>query len=202
MDCVFKAREHIDIVWRIAEQLEVTGTHKNRFISAMFFASINHCDAIQVLTKQRNFASSFALLRPLLENTFRAVWLHNCASIEQSQKAMIKGKWPSAWDAINSIEELSGCPKLLSKIWSDMRNHMHDFTHGGSELAYRHFGEDNVITPNVDDSEVLRLIQIVVLVSSYVLSQHIELSENEKAIRLLERLVDQSTSWCFTTGCG
>lgn len=190
MDCIFKAREHVDNAWLIAEKLGVLATDKNKFISSMLYTSMNHCDAIQVLVQQQNLASSSALLRPLFENTFRAVWLHNCASEEQSLKVMnSKDGWPSPWNAIQLIEAQSDNPKLLSKLWEIMRENMHDFTHGGRELAYRQIG-GNIITSNISYSEVFELMKIVVLFSSYVLSQLIELSEDKDAILLLEDLLD------------
>lgn len=164
----------------------------------MLYTSMNHCYAIQVLVQQQNLASSLALLRPLFENTFRAIWLRNCASEVQSIKVMnSKDGWPSAWDAIQLIEAQSDSPKLLSMLWDKMRLNMHSYTHGGHELTHRHIG-GNFITSNISDSEVIELIKIAVLFSSYVLSQLIELSEDKDAILLLKELINnQPFSDCY-----
>ncbi|WP_353681528.1 DUF5677 domain-containing protein [Alteromonas sp.] len=63
----------------------------------MLFVSLNHCDAIQLLAQKRNFASAYALLRPLFETTFRSMWLHRCATDEQLNKCIQKDEWESAW---------------------------------------------------------------------------------------------------------
>jgi len=197
MECIFKLREEIDKVWSESEKCSVKGTDHNRFISAMLFVSLNHCDAIQLLIQKRNFASSYALVRPLLETTFRSVWLHRCASEEQINKCIEKDKWKSSWDLVQAIEKHSDNAPILSKVWEDLRPLMHSYTHGGVQNAFRQLGDGNYVTPNIDDKEILQLIQIVALISFVILAELIDLSENTESLEVLEEISESIQQWAL-----
>ena len=90
MKRIDKTREHLNIVWHISKKLSVKRSGNNEFVSSMFFVSVSHCDAVQLLAKNKNLTSAFALLRPTLENSFRAAWLFRCADEEQTKNAIKK----------------------------------------------------------------------------------------------------------------
>ncbi|MGP1834333.1 DUF6988 family protein [Shewanella frigidimarina] len=196
MECIFKLRDQLKIIWQESEKCSVKGTNENRFISAMLFVSLNHCDAIQLLIQKRNFASSYALLRPLLETTYRSVWLNRCASKEQINKCIDKDKWKSTWDLVQAIEVYSGNAPILSKVWEELRPLMHSYAHGGNQNAFRQLGDGNYITPNIDDTEVVQLIQVVALMSFVVLAELIDLSENTESL-VLEKMSESMQQWAL-----
>ncbi|MEH0759727.1 hypothetical protein H4F20_08520 [Vibrio sp. 16] len=200
MQLVFDTREHLNIVWKLAEQISVKRKGYNEFISAMFFVSISHCDAVQTLVEKKNFASAFSLVRPTLENTFRAVWLRKCANKDQANRAIYKSKWNAVGKNIELIEDQYEDSILFSKLWEMLKPFVHDFTHGGSELTLRHISKDGFITPTVDDQEVRFLLQLTVLVSTFALAELVDLSGEKKFEAYVEKLVDQTCIKVFGAG--
>ncbi len=157
MECIFKAREHIDCIWSAIEEIRIESpSTKGKFVSTMLFVAFNHCDGIQTLVKKKNFASAYALVRPLLESSFRAFWLHRCATEDQVKKCIDSDNWKSAWGLINAYETEMEFSPTLSNIWSELRPSLHSYTHGGLQIASRHIDSENTITPNVSDEEVLQ----------------------------------------------
>lgn len=197
MECIFKVREQLEKIWALSESCSVSGTRRNRLVSSMLFVSLNHCDAIQLLSQKKNFSSSYALLRPLFETTFRAIWLHRCATDEQVAKCIETDKWKSAWDLVQEIESHTGNPPIFSKMWDDLRHFMHSFTHGGIQNAARQIGDKNYISPNLSDDEVFQLMQKVGLFSLTILGELIDLAEKEELVPMYEELGLTLQAWAI-----
>ena len=198
MECIFKAKEQIERIWNAIEKCTIKppSTRVN-FISTMLYVAFNHCDGIQTLAEKRNFASAFALVRPLLESSFRAIWLHRCATDHELIKCIETDEWKSAWNLVNKIETEMNFSPTLSKMWSDLRPSMHSYTHGGIEIAIRHITDESTITPNVSDEEVLQLMQIVGLMSWLIFAEFIDLSNSEEQIPLYEEIGLELQQWAF-----
>lgn len=197
MECIFKAREHIEICWDAIEECSIDSSAQSQFIGAMLYVAFNHCDGIQILAQKSNFASAYALVRPMLETSFRAMWLHRCATKEQIQSCMDHDKWKSAWDLIQEIEAQNGNVPILSGIWSDVRPMLHSYTHGGVQNAVRQLGYDNSIMPNLPDLEVFQLMQTVGLLSWMILAEMIDLSKSESQLEVFEKLSKGLSDWAF-----
>lgn len=197
MDCIFKTREHIEVCWGAIEECSIDGSAQSQFIGAMLYVAFNHCDAIQILAQKKNFASAYALVRPMLETSFRAMWLHRCATEEQIQNCMENDKWKSAWDLVQEIEAKNGNTPILSRIWSDVRPMLHSYTHGGVQNAVRQLGRDNSIMPNLPDLEVFQLMQTTGLLSWMILAEMIDMSKNESQLEVFERLSVGLSDWAF-----
>ncbi|MCF6226389.1 MAG: DUF5677 domain-containing protein [Xanthomonadales bacterium] len=197
MDCIFEAKEHIETCWRAIEKCSIDGLAQSQFVGAMLYVAFNHCDGIQTLAQKKNFASAYALVRPMLETSFRAIWLHSCATDEQVQNCMEKDRWESAWNLILEIEEKNDNAPILSGIWSDARPRLHSYTHGGVEIAIRQLGNESSIAPNLSDLEVFQLMQTVGFVSWMVLGEIINLSKNESQLGVFEKLGEGLSEWAF-----
>jgi len=197
MECIFKVREQLEKIWELSESCSVSGTRRNRLITSMLFVSLNHCDAIQLLSQKKNFASSYALLRPLFETTFRAIWLHRCADDNQVAKCIETDDWKSAWKLVQEIESHTGNAPIFSKMWEELRDFMHSFTHGGIQNAARQISDDNFITPSLSDDEIFQLMQKVGLFSWTILGELIDLAENEDLIPIYEELGHTLQGWAF-----
>lgn len=197
MECIFKAREHLERIWPLTELCSAPPTTRTILVSSMLFVSLNHCDAIQMLAQKRNFASAYALLRPLFETTFRAMWLHRCATDAQIDKSIQKDEWKSAWTLIQEVESSIRQPPLLSRMWEDMRPFMHSFTHGGIQNAGRQVGQGNIVTPNLSDEEVRHLMQKVGVFSWVILKELIDLTDSENLVRDFEQIGTSLNEWAF-----
>lgn len=197
MECIFQARDQIDRIWGAIEECDVDPTTRSKFVSTMLFVAFNHCDGIQTLAQKKNFASAYALVRPLLETSFRAIWLHRCANDLQLNNCMGKDKWKSAWDLIQEIEAEMEFSPTLSNLWSEMLPLMHSFTHGGVQNAIRHLGNGNTITPNVPDEEVLQLMQTVGLLSWFIFGEFVDLSKDNEQLHIYEDIGNNLYKWAF-----
>lgn len=197
MECIFRARDHIEACWTSIEECSIEGLAQSQFIGAMLYVAFNHCDGIQTLAQKKNFASAYALVRPMLETSFRAMWLHRCATEEQVQSCMDNDKWKSAWDLVQEIEATNGNTPILSGIWSDVRPVLHSYTHGGVQNAVRQLGSENSIMPNLPDLEVFQLMQTVGLLSWMILAEMIDLSKNESQLAVFEELGEGLSEWAF-----
>jgi len=198
MDCIFKLREHIEICWGGLEQCSIDGQDPSRFIGAMLYVAFNHCDGIQTLAQQKNFSSACALVRPMLETSFRAMWLHRCATKEQIDNCIATDNWKSAWKLVQEIENKNDNNLILSSIWSDLKPLLHSYTHGGVENAFRQLGYESEITPNLSDLEIFQLMQIVGLISWMLLAEMIDLSKNDSQLDVFESLGNSLSEWAFT----
>jgi len=138
-------------------------------------------------------------MRPLLETTYRAVWLNKCATEKQVMLRIEKDDWQnkSAWHHAQEIESKTGNAPILSKIWSDSRKLLHSYSHGGNQNAFRQLGDENWVTPNIPDEEIFQLSQVVALMIFVVCNELIELSENQEHIDTLEQLSNQIQQWAF-----
>jgi hypothetical protein len=152
---------------------------------------------IQTLAQKRNFASAFALVRPLLESSFRAIWLHRCATESQIKKCLETDKWKSAWDLAKEIESEMEFTPVLSKVWSELRPSLHSYTHVGVHIAVKHINDENTISPNIEDQEVLQLMQIVGLISFIIFAEFIDLSKNNEQLQIYERIGNDYVNWAF-----
>ena len=197
MEMIFDLRKHLDIVWRISEQVSVKTIGNNEVISAMLFATINHCDAIQVLIQQRNMASTYALVRPTIECVMRSAWLRHCASELEASRALTKDNWPPIWKCIELVEEKTEQTKVFSVMWNNIKDHAHDFTDGGIQLARRQIAPNGIITPNVSDDEIRLFLRLSAVVSTFALGELIELSNDARAEPLYEKLVNQTHKALF-----
>ncbi|MBR9866958.1 MAG: hypothetical protein GYB20_07740 [Oceanospirillales bacterium] len=198
MECIFKARDQIDCIWREIEKCNIDNpSEKINFISTMLYVAFNHCDGIQTLAQKRNFASAFALVRPLLESSFRAIWLHRCATESQIKKCLETDKWKSALGLAKEIESEMEFTPILSEVWSELRPSLHSYTHGGVHIAVKHINDENIISPNIEDQEVLQLMQIVGLISLYILAEFIDLSKNIEQFQIYEKVGNDFVNWAF-----
>ena len=197
MECIFKAKDHIEACWDSIEECSIEGSVQSQFIGAMLYVAFNHCDGIQTLAQKKNFVSAYALVRPMLETSFRAMWLHSCATEEQIQSCMDNDKWKSAWDLVQEIEAKNGNTPILSGIWSDVRPVLHSYTHGGVQNAVRQLGFESSIMPNLPELEVFQLMQTVGLLSWMILAEMIDLSKNESQLEVFEKLGEGLSEWAF-----
>ena len=197
MDCIFKLREQLEVIWKHLDNHSIKATKENKLISAMLFVSLNHCDAIQLLLQKKNIASSFALVRPVLETTFRSVWLHRCADKNQINRCIESDKWPQTWKLADEIEKTRGNAAVFSKIWSSLRGVLPSYSHGGLQNAVRQLGNGNLITPNVDNDEIHQVVQIVGLLSFTIFAEYIDLFKNEALFPVLEELSEKLQIWAF-----
>jgi len=173
------------------------GFRPESLASALLYVALKHCEAIRSLVAEQNLASAFALMRPLMETTYRAMWIHRCASSEQVRKCMETDQWHSAWKLVTEVETTNGYPPLLSKVWSDSREIMHSYTHGGTQTAFRHFAEDGFISPTASEQEIFEVVRITGIFSFSIFSELVDMSQGEDLSSEVEAMSERLWDWAF-----
>lgn len=167
--------------------------------SALLYIALKHCEAITSLVTVQNFASAYALMRPLMETTYRAMWIHRCASQEQLDKCIKSDKWQSAWQLVTEVEATNGYPRLLSKVWSESRDTLHSYTHGGTQTAFRHIAEDGSIFPTISEQEKFEVVRITGVFSFSIFAELVDLSHGEDLTNDIENMSQSLWNWAFNT---
>lgn len=146
----------------------------------MLFSALNICDAMQLLIEKRNFVSTNILLRSLYEYIFRSFWLNRVAAFEDIQHCMKEDKWPATPALHTAIKGMNEIIDLLAAEKVKIQSILNSYIHGGSQNPLSQLGDDNYITPNIPDTEVIYLLQVVQLCSYVILCESIYLSNTNE----------------------
>ncbi len=146
----------------------------------MLFSALNICDAMQLLIEKRNFVSTNILLRSLYEYIFRSFWLNRVAAFEDIQRCMKEDKWPATPALHTAIKCMNEIIDLLAAEKVKIQSILNSYIHGGSQNPLSQLGGDNYITPNIPDTEVIYLLQVVQLCSYVILCESIYLSNTNE----------------------
>ena len=107
----------------------------NILVMALFKIAIQHHQSILLLLNQGNDNSAGALVRPLIEATYRGQWIIFIANVEIIQKLSIgEENFPSISKIGKSLNEKH---KATGFLTSSNNKHLHDLTHGGIEQILR-----------------------------------------------------------------
>ncbi|HEY0891672.1 MAG TPA: DUF5677 domain-containing protein [Cellvibrio sp.] len=180
MKIIFDIRDYLERVWAISEKISFDGSANSQFIGSMLFSTLNICDAMQLLIEKRNFVSSNILLRSLYEYMFRSFWLNRVAEFEDIQRCMKEDKWPATAALHTSIKGMNEIIDLLAAEKVKIQSILNSYIHGGSQNPLSQLGDDNYITPNIPDTEVIYLLQVVQLCSYVILCESIYLSNTNE----------------------
>jgi hypothetical protein len=156
----------------------------------MLHSTIYICDGIQTLIEHNNLASSNALLRPLLEYTFRFFWLNRIATEEEIEACINKDRWPATnklHDAIKGKDELID---TLTREKMEISDILHSYTHGGNQNPLSHIGKKNLITHNMPNSDIVYVLNLVRSVAFSALHEMTILSSTNEFNSPLDELIE------------
>lgn len=134
---------------------------RSRAASVCFAIAQQHHSAILILLSNKPpvAATALALLRLLLEATFRGLWVSHCASDEQVESFVSGDK--KQLDMANVTKALGACfnkdhvqQVLHTKLWPVLSAYTHTY-----ELQIQRWLGDTVIEPNYTDQELLWLLE-------------------------------------------
>ncbi|WP_415893632.1 DUF6988 family protein [Neptuniibacter sp. PT8_73] len=192
MKIVFETREFIEKAWGIAESISIDGNAATQFKGAMFYSTLNICDAMQLLIHKRNFVSSNILFRSLLEYVFRAYWLSRVASENEISQAMAD-EWPKTRNLHELIAGKNSIIDLLASEKLKIKGILNSYIHGGSQNPLGQLGNSGYIEPNIPDSEVSYLLHVILLSTYVTLSEMAHLSGADEIeaeiVKIVEELV-------------
>ena len=167
MNIVFDTREYLEKAWNITERISVDSQITTQFKGGMLYSALNICDAMQDLIQKRNFVSANILFRSLLEHVFRGYWLSRIASDDDVDKAMNEDRWPGTKKLHDLIKGENAVIDILASEKLKIKDILDSYIHGGSQNPLGQLGNKGYIEPNIPDSEVSYLLNIIKL-SAYV----------------------------------
>lgn len=158
-------REHLIRCEKAIQSLKpILGQHgfpaDNRNLTVIGFISwlIEHHEAILLLTMHDMPGSASALLRPVVEGSYRALWINLPATDDQvktfNDKDRIDLTVAGIASAIDAAYDMTGFfQELKERTWK----HLNSYTHGGMLQIGRRFRNDEVAN-NYTDGETSELV--------------------------------------------
>jgi len=188
MKTVFDTREYLDKAWDIAETISINSDNESRFKGSMLYSALNVCDAMQLLVQKRNFVSANILFRSLFEYLFRSYWLCKVASPSEIDSALNTDKWPNTKAMHLSLEGKNELIDLIASEKLKINNILHSYIHAGNQNPLSNFSPENMISPNIPDTEVNYLLNMVKVISFIILLEMANMAQSEEAKRKVMNL--------------
>ncbi len=180
MKKVFVTREHLEKAWSIAEKISIDGSAVTQFKGAMLYSTLNICDAMQLLIYKRNFVSANILFRSLFEYVFRCFWLNRFASEEEVELAMKEERWPNTKKLHGLLANQNAVIDLLVSEKIKIQDILHSYIHGGSQNPLGQLGNGAYIQPNIPESEVSYLLDIISISTYSILFEMAHLAKSDE----------------------
>lgn len=149
----------------LAARLELPAGLPDRYwVSwALLRLSFDHARSIASLLEHHDIelaGSAFALLRPMNEALKRGTWFGLCATDEQTDRFIESGKLPGGADLTKDIERRPPFDKfrIFSGLHENASHKLHDFTHGGVQMAGAYVAGTDGIGSSYQASDVISVL--------------------------------------------
>jgi len=178
------------------------GDIKTRVLSAYVAVALEHHEAIWLLEKSELTGSTFAMVRPIYDVLFRALWVNKVATEEQIEQASrdkfefpkmgklredINGSYSEASDPGQS-ELLGGLLDRLKEVWRVLCS----YTHSGGRQLERRFTFDSV-KPRYSADEIAQALNLTTVALLLLLRMFfVSMACNEEADETQTMLVQYS----------
>jgi len=138
----------------------VSDTDVKIIVAALFSLTLEHHGAILYLLKAGQFdGSAFALVRPLVEASYRAHWVYACAKPDIVTR-LKNGEEvePGLINMATEVEKKVDGGGIFSSIAPHIKA-LHAYTHGGLMQTARRFGATGDVMPNYADGAKIEAIK-------------------------------------------
>jgi hypothetical protein len=141
------------------------------------------------MDRSQLFGSAFALVRPLLETMFRALWISAVAKQSQIKKASRdKLKFPCMSQMLDEIDQSYSTGVLFQSFKGSNWKAMCSYAHSGAlQIAWRFTNGE--VKPSYSDAEILEVLKVtntavMLLTGTFFVSMgcHREADETQKMI--------------------
>lgn len=183
----------------LLSQRAYSGGIKTRVLAAYVDIALEHHEAIWHLTERKLNGSAFALVRPIFDTMYRALWINKVATEQQIERA-IDDKFGFDIDKIlDQIKQgyFSDRPpeerQLSDKVLQQLREAwgpMCSYTHSGALAIRRRFTGDE-LKPNYPDAAItealnLATVALLLLLHAFFVSMKCQ-KEDAETQRLLRQ---------------
>jgi hypothetical protein len=161
LDEIAKAETMHDFILATMPGGFVSDTDVKILVAALFSLTLEHHGAILYLLKAGQFdGSALALVRPLIDGTYRAHWIYACAKpdivlrIRNGEETV----YPGLINMATEVEKKSDAGGMFAAI-APYIHALHGYTHGGLEQLGRRFDAAGNVRANYADGEKLEAIR-------------------------------------------
>jgi len=172
---------------------------KSLLLAAYVDIALEHHEAIWLLTERKLNGSALAMVRPVFDTMYRALWINRVATDQQIERAIddkvgfdidkildqIKEGYFSGRPA-DEVELFSNILQVLREAWGPMCS----FAHSGALPIRRRF-TGNELKPNYDDAAVVEALNLVTLALLLLLHMFFVSMNCQKEDEETQRLVRQ-----------
>ena len=116
-----------------------------------------HQTAITFLVDNHRRTSAFALMRPLFDAFWRALWVGFVATEDEVERFRNGPYDPKFETASKKLDSIPGFPPMFRALARQSWKTMSAYTHSSGLVTQRYF-RDNAITPAHPDDETIQLI--------------------------------------------
>ncbi len=192
-----KLKEHLILCEKAVQSAKpILGKHSfpddHRTVTVIGFISvlIEHQESVLLLIMHEKAGSAAALVRPVIEGAYRALWLNLPATDEEVKKFNEKDKIDLEFGEIaTALDKAYGMGDFFQDFKTRTWKHLNSYTHGGMHQIGRRFAQHEVLN-NYTDEEIYEMTTtvttIVLLTTSFFLKRHGHKDSGNEIQSLLE----------------
>jgi hypothetical protein len=151
-----QVRNQIEIA---RERQGYPANEQNGALIAYFDIIIEHHDAIGVLIERNLIGSSFALVRPVEETFYRALWVNACATSAQISQLVKDDGFKFPADMMEKVDTAYATQDFFQELKRSGWSSMCSYTHSGQFQITRRLGSDGGVGPNYSEAEVIEVLR-------------------------------------------
>ncbi|TSA41239.1 MAG: hypothetical protein D4R57_00835 [Verrucomicrobiales bacterium] len=134
-------------------------SEKINAIMAYFDIILEHHDAIGVLIERNLIGSSFALVRPLEETFYRALWVNVCATPSQISQLLRDDTFKFPTDMMEKIDTACATQDFFQELKRGGWSSMCSYAHSGQLQIIHRLGNDGGVGPNYSEDAVIEVLR-------------------------------------------
>ena len=164
----------------------------HRTVTVIGFISVlvEHQESVLLLVMREKVGSASALVRPVVEGAYRAMWINLPATDEEVKKFNEKDKIDLEFGEIAAaLDKAYGMGDFFQDFKTRTWKHLNSYTHGGMHQIGRRFVKHEVAN-NYPEEEIYQMTTtvttIVLLTISFLLKRHGHVDSGDKIQALIE----------------
>lgn len=164
--------------------------HRSVTVIGFISVLIEHQESVLLLVMHEKAGSAAALVRPVVEASYRALWINVPATDEEVKKFNEKDKIDPEFGAIaEALDKGYGMGDFFQNFKTRTWRHLNSYTHGGMHQIGRRFVKHEVAN-NYPEQELYEMTTtvttIVLLAISFFLKRHGHADSGDEVQALLE----------------
>lgn len=151
---------------------------------------VEHQESVLLLVMHDRIGSASALVRPIVEGAYRALWVNLPATDEEIAKFNSKDKIDLEFGAIaTALDKAYDMGQFFQEFKARSWKHLNSYTHGGMHQIGRRFVKHEIVNNFTEEEiyEVTTLVTTLVLLTvSFFLKKHGHIGSGDEVQALLE----------------